>query len=202
VDKGGGFAFGYRNITNFYMAINGCKDMNHFCVQGGSLEMDIMNYKANDDDDDDDDDRESKYHFIHMVPFRQFNEWVDSAISHIFFIDKQCNRIDKVLNECLGYRELYMELYTKSVLSTLIGMALLMPNRKDMHHIVLYNYKDTESILSQVSNYFGMEPLPRVNQKYKVKSSNETCPTIAKKFHNCGISHHSCSVDLYRSFRR
>ena len=42
-------------------------------------------------------------------------------------------------------------------------------------------------MLSQVSNYFGMEPLPRVDQKYKVKSSNETtCPdTIAKKFHNC-----------------
>ena len=184
VDKGG-FAFGYRNITNFFMAINECKDMNHFCVQGGSLEMDIMNYKVNDGDDDNN-DREH-YHFIHMVPFRQFNEWVDSAISHIFFIDKQCNRIEKVLNECLGLRELYMELYTKSVLSTLIGMALLMPNRKDMHHIVLYNYKDTESILSQVSNYFSMEPLPRVNQKYKVKSSNETtCPdTIAKKFHNC-----------------
>jgi hypothetical protein len=178
VDKGG-FAFGYRNITNFFMAINECKDMNHFCVQGGSLEMDIMNYKASHD-------YREHYHFIHMVPFRQFNEWVDSAISHIFFIDKQCTRMEKVLNECLGLRELYMELYTKSVLSTLIGMALLMPNRKDIHHIVLYNYKDTESILFQISNYFGIDPLPRVNQTFKVKSSNETCPdTIAKQFHNC-----------------
>jgi hypothetical protein len=140
-------------------------------------------------DDNEKSDREP-YHFLHMVPFRKFDDWVDSAISHIFSIDGQCDRVDMMMDQCLGYRELYMEFYTKSVLNLLIGMPLCSNQNdcsfKDKHHILLYNYKDTQSIVSRVSNFFGMDPLRGTKLRYKEKSSYETCPNaIPKKFHDC-----------------
>ena len=175
---------GYRNVFDFFRAVNECTDINHFCVQGGSLEMDVMNF-----DDSEKGDREP-YHFLHLIPFRNFDDWVDSAIGQIFHVDGQCERVDKLLDKCLGYRELYMELYTKSVLTLLVGTTLR-SNRVgnlsiDKHHILLYNYKETDSIVSRVSNFFGMDSLQRTNQRHKERSSNETCPySISKKFHDC-----------------
>jgi hypothetical protein len=178
--------YGYRNINDFFRAVRECTNINHFCIQGGSLEMDVMNFE-----DREKGDREP-YHFLHMVPFRKFDDWVDSAIRHIFSVDGHCDRVGKLLDQCLGYRELYMELYTKSALSLLIGMTLRSNQNgipsKDKHHILLYNYEDTESAVSQVSNLFGIDPLRRTDRKHKEKSKHETCPdsiSIAKKFHDC-----------------
>ncbi|KAL3823723.1 hypothetical protein ACHAXA_007294 [Cyclostephanos tholiformis] len=175
---------GYRSIIDFFKAVNECTDINHFCVQGGSLEMDVMNFN-----DGEKGDREP-YHFLHLIPFRKFDDWVDAAISQIFYVDGQCERVDKLLDQCLGYRELYIELYTKSVLALLVGMTLNTNwdgnLSKDKHHILLYNYKDTDSIVSLVSNFFGMDSLQRTNRRHKERSSNETCPdSISKKFHDC-----------------
>ncbi len=146
--------------------------------------MNVMNFE-----DSEKGDREP-YHFLHLIPFRSFDDWVDAAISQIFHIDGQCERVDKLLDKCLGYRELYMELYTKSALTLLVSMTLH-SNRdgtlsKDRHHILLYNFKETDSIVSQVSNFFGMDSLQRTNRRHKERTSNETCPdSISKKFHDC-----------------
>jgi hypothetical protein len=85
-----------------------------------------------------------------------------------------------------------MELYTKSALSLLISMTLRSNQNgissKDKHHILLYNYEDTESVVTQVSNLFGIDPLRRTDQKHKEKLRHDTCPdsiSIAKKFHDC-----------------
>eukprot|EP00580_Thalassiosira_gravida_P007103 CAMPEP_0201639082 /NCGR_PEP_ID=MMETSP0493-20130528/18341_1 /ASSEMBLY_ACC=CAM_ASM_000838 /TAXON_ID=420259 /ORGANISM="Thalassiosira gravida, Strain GMp14c1" /LENGTH=174 /DNA_ID=CAMNT_0048112355 /DNA_START=26 /DNA_END=550 /DNA_ORIENTATION=- len=128
-----------------------------------------------------------------MVPFRNFDDWVESAIKQIFFIDggrDNCGRAGKILGECLGYRELYMELYPKSVLSLLIGMAFDANGsgipRKDKHHIMLYNYKDVDSVMTEVSDFFGMDPLPRTDKRLKQQIVAGTCPKeISEKFHEC-----------------
>jgi len=178
--------YGYRNINDFFRAVRECTNINHFCIQGGSIEMDVMNFE-----DREKGDREP-YHFLHMVPFRKFDDWVDSAIRQIFFVDGHCDRVGKLLDQCLGYRELYMELYTKSALSLLISMTLRSNQNgnssKDKHHILLYNYEDTESVVTQVSNLFGIDPLRRTDRKHKEKSRHETCPDsilIGKKFLDC-----------------
>lgn len=178
--------YGYRNVNDFFRAVRECTNINHFCIQGGSIEMDLMNFE-----DREKGDREP-YHFLHMLPFRKFDDWVDSAIRQIFFVDGHCDRVGKLLDQCLGYRELYMELYTKSALSLLISMTLRSNQKgissKDKHHILLYNYEDTESVVTQVSNLFGIDPLRRTDRKHKEKLRHETCPdsiSIAKKFHDC-----------------
>ncbi|KAL3760104.1 hypothetical protein ACHAWU_002175 [Discostella pseudostelligera] len=193
--------YGYRNITEFHHAIKECSNIHHFCIQGGSANMDIINY--NDENGDSGNiqqlhsDSREPYHFIHMIPFRNFHEWVESAIKQIYSIDGSCNQVDKILDHCLGYRELYFELYSKSVLSLLASMIFHSNEQQhtsgnasmDKHQLVLYNYKDTESIISQVSDYFHLPPLPRTNLRMKDHTSKSgTChdsDAMAVKFHNC-----------------
>ena len=227
--------FGYRKVDDFFTAVKKCKDINHFCVQGGDANMSIINYKGADKDDmkegednkdgtpkddnwvntskeegeeadniitptkeerddmkDDNLDREP-FHFIHMVPFRNYNDWVESAIKQIYTIDGSCNRIDRLLDEgCFGYRELYFELYPKIVLSMLTGMAFDANGNhedvqsKDKHHILLYNYVDVSTIVTRVSDYFDIEPMPGTNSRKKEVRAEGTCPSeISEKFHTC-----------------
>lgn len=180
--------FGYTNVGDFFTAVKECTDLNHFCVQGGNADMSVINYEGEKDVSG---EREP-FHFIHMVPFRNFDDWVESAIKHIFFIDGNCDRVDKILDQCLGYRELYMELYPKAVLSLLTGMTFdangndISSSTKDKHHILLYDYKDVDGIVSSVSDYFDMDPLPRTNRRHKESDETGTCPAgISKKFHDC-----------------
>jgi hypothetical protein len=58
-------------------------------------------------------------HFIHLVPFRNCNELTTVALKQINVVDEECNRINEMLRQCLECREVYMELYTKSMLSRL-----------------------------------------------------------------------------------
>mmetsp|Transcript_3538 Transcript_3538/g.9039 ORF Transcript_3538/g.9039 Transcript_3538/m.9039 type:complete len:487 (+) Transcript_3538:123-1583(+) len=185
--------FGYRNVTDFFTAVKVCRDIDHFCIQGGDVQMSVINYEGEESmeqDDGGEDDEREPFHFIHMVPFRNFDDWVESAIKQIFGIDKNCDRINILLDQCIGYRELYMELYPKSVLSLLTGMIFNANGKgisgKDKHHILLYNYKDTDSTVSQVSEFFDIDPMPHTGSRLKGKGDEETCPdVISEKFHKC-----------------
>jgi hypothetical protein len=192
--------YGYRDPKEFYHAVKTCTEVHQFCVQGGDLLMNVIGYNGKDDDDDQEKELEIKeaedtdaMHFVHLVPFRNFNEWAASALKQIYVVDGKCDRIDELLEQCLGYRELYMELYTKSVLAGLIGMSLDVntsdddnPWRKHEHHIVLYNYEDTSTIVSEMSTFFGIEPMPRTSADLKGKRSGGTCPEeTLSAFHKC-----------------
>ena len=180
--------FGYRQVDDFFKAVKECTEINHFCVQGGDAGMSVINYEHGEDSEY---DEREPFHFVHMVPFRKFDDWVASAIKHIYTIDGNCNRIERLLDECLGYRELYVELYSKSVLSLLTGFTFEANAKgissQDKHHILLYNYKDVDTIVSQVSDFFGLDPLPRTDVRHKeVKGEAGTCPdVISDKFHKC-----------------
>lgn len=185
--------FGYRNITDFFRAVKECDEVNHFCIQGGDALMSVINYEgkegSNETEVEHDDEREP-LHFVHMVPFRNFDDWVESAIKQIFAIDGNCDRADKLLDHCYGYRELYYELYPKAVLSLLIGMTFDANGKgisgKDKHHIMMYNYKDVDSVVAEVSDVFGMEPLPRTSRRHKENRVEGTCSNeISEKFHKC-----------------
>ena len=190
--------YGYRNITEFQRAIVECRNIHHFCIQGGSANMDVINYNYERESGGNtqqlDPDRSEPCRFIHMIPFRNFHDWVESAIKQIYSIDGHCAIVDKILDRCLGYRELYFELYSKSVVSLLARMIFHYSNQRqqqqmDTHHMVLYNYKDTESIVSQVSDFFLLAPLSQTSLRLKDQSSkNGTCPdsnVISEKFRTC-----------------
>ena len=210
--------YGYRDITEFYRAITECTNIDHFCVQGGSANMDIVNYNSMDEDAEGTSDnaqppkpyleRRESYHFVHMIPFRNFHAWVESAIKQIYSIDGNCFRVEKTLEYCLGYRELYFELYSKSVMSLLARMVFHFNKRQqqqqqqqqqgasgndtnsiDTHHIVLYNYKDTESIVSQMNDLFHLAPLSQSNLRLKDQLNNTgTChdsDVISEMFRTC-----------------
>ena len=184
--------FGYRLIDDFFTAVNNCPEIDHFCVQGGDDSMTIINHeeKANSQEDG---EEPTPFHFIHMVPFRNFDSWVESAVKQVFVIDGDCDRIGQLLDhKCLGYREMYMELYPKIVLALLTGMGFnandkgLTGEGMSQHHIVLYNYQDTDAIMVETSRYFGIEPLARTDKQAKAERDEGTCPAhISEKFHEC-----------------
>lgn len=191
--------YGYRDAKDFYHAVNVCRDVDHFCVQGGDINMNVINYDNTDGYDEDasnknDANTMDPHHFVHLVPFRNFNDWAASALKQIYVIDGNCDRIKEGLEQCLGYRELYMELYPKAVLSLLIGMAFRGNGMNDdesvwrqhEHHIVLYNYKDTDTIVTELSNFFDIEPMPQTDQKFKEVRDEGTCPNdVLERFHEC-----------------
>ena len=193
--------YGYRNVTHFFEAVTKCKDIDHFCIQGGDAGMSVINHEGSSQDTKNGNDDREPFHFIHMVPFRTYDEWVESAIKHIYTIDGHCNRINILLDECLGYRELYFELYPKSVLALLTGMTFNANGNKgisrngnkgisskDKHHILLYNYQDVSTIVTTVSEFFDIDPMPRTEIRHKEKPGDDdgTCPAIiSEKFHTC-----------------
>mmetsp|Transcript_120 Transcript_120/g.239 ORF Transcript_120/g.239 Transcript_120/m.239 type:complete len:467 (-) Transcript_120:54-1454(-) len=194
--------YGYRDVDKFFDAVGKCPDVHHYCVQGGDASMTILNYDGEKDGKvnsnwkydnliQNEDVESETYHFIHLVPFRNFDEWAASALKQIYVIDGQCDDIDNLLEQCLGYRELYMELYPKSVMALQIGMALNANKRGDMqnlhrHHIVLYDYSQTDAIMKDVSEYFHVPPMPKTDQEAKKIRAEGTCPEkTLMRFHEC-----------------
>ena len=208
--------YGYRNPSEFYHAVKTCTEVHQFCVQGGDLTMNVIGYSGKDNDDDEERESEVKeaqdaapMHFVHLVPFRNFNDWAASALKQIYVVDGKCDRIDEMLEQCLGYRELYMELYTKSVLAGLIGMSLNAntsnnnnPWMKHKHHIALYNYEDTSTIVTDTSNFFAIKPMPHTAKDLKGKRSAGTCPEqTLNTFHKCHDETLN-NMDATRDFER
>ena len=136
--------------------------------------------------------------FVHMVPFRNFDDWVESAIKQLYVSD-ECNMTARLLDRCYGYRELYVELYPKMVLSLLVGMTFdshkarkgkdeshKAGKGKDKHHIMLYNYVEADRVIAEVSAFFGVEPLRHTGNRYKTQRDEGTCQReISRKFHAC-----------------
>ncbi|KAL7468439.1 hypothetical protein ACHAXS_008668 [Conticribra weissflogii] len=192
--------YGYRDVDKFYTAVARCPDLHHYCVQGGDASMTIINYEGPPERDDDSQSSENgdvqsgPHHFVHLVPFRNFDEWAASALRQIYEVDEQCEDIDNLLEHCLGYRELYMELYPKSVLALQIGMALNRNNADPLgnmhdfhqHHIVLYDYKQIDDIMKKMSDYFDVPPMPKTDQEAKKIRTEGTCPEkTLERFHEC-----------------
>ncbi len=194
--------YGYRDVDKFFDAVGKCPDVHHFCVQGGDASMTILDYdgeldekvKNNDETDNlinGEEVESASYRFIHLVPFRNFDDWAASALKQIYVIDGQCDDIDNLLEQCLGYRELYMELYPKSVLALQIGMALNASKRGNthnlhQHHIVLYDYKQIDDIMKGMSDFFDVPSMPKTDQEAKKIRSEGTCPEkTLERFHEC-----------------
>jgi hypothetical protein len=191
--------YGYRNPTEFHHVVRTCTEVHQFCVQGGDLSTtNVIGYSGKTGDlvwelEKEEEKNTDPMHFVHLVPFRNFNEWAASALKQIYEVDGKCDRIEEMLEQCLGYRELYFELYTKSVLVGLIGRSLNdnasnedNPWRKHNHHIVLYNYQDTSTIVTDVSNFFNIEPMPHTSKDLKGTRKEGTCPTdVLNAFHKC-----------------
>merc|ERR1712183_1158409 len=80
-----------------------------------------------------------------------------------------------------------MELYPKIALNLLVSMGLMRTStNKSQHHIVLFNYQDTDTIITEVSNFFGLEPLERTEGRAKEVRDEGTCPAVVShKFHMC-----------------
>jgi len=162
--------------------------------------MTIINYEGPQESDDDSQNSDEEgvesgpHHFVHLIPFRNFDEWAASALRQIYEVDEQCEDIDNLLEHCLGYRELYMELYPKSVLALQIGMALNRNNAVPLgnvydahqHHIVLYDYKQIDEIMKKMSVYFDFPPMPETDQEAKKIRAEGTCPDkTLERFHEC-----------------
>jgi len=134
--------------------------------------------------------------FVHMFPFRNYDEWTVSALHQIYYRDGEegCREAGKLLDECLPHwLELDFEKYTKSILSNFVVRyrALRSSGNKayDRHHIVLlYDYRNLHETLMWLNESYGVPLLPGTNDKVNSARPDESCSeeeSLLGKFHDC-----------------
>lgn len=83
---------GYRSPSVLSMTIQNCTSTQHFCVKEQSVAM-LSPLRPT-------------IEFMHMFPFRHYNEWVVSALNQISFRDgeKGCIATEKLLKKCQPHK--------------------------------------------------------------------------------------------------
>ena len=178
---------GYRTPKRLTQLFDICPTTFHFCVKG-PIPI-TKNYTQFYD----------TRTFLHLFPFRNYNEWTRSALHQIAFRDvrdgtTECDETVELLNECLPHKyELDFEKYTKSVLAMWMksyNHAVRMNGDVvEQHHtILLYNYLHLDETLNWLSDAYGAPQIEGTDRKINSVRPDESCPDeeeMLKKFHNC-----------------
>lgn len=167
---------GYMNETELYPLIRSCPNTNHFCTKETVMPMDVPAF----------DDTT----FIHMFPFRTYDEWAASALKQAFDRGGQteCNRAEKLVDQCKPSRmEIDFRKYGKTDLSNFKELAVPRMNEKGESHIfILYYHRDLDKVLSMLSELYRIPLLPGSDGHGKDKRPVGTCDeSILNKFHDC-----------------
>ena len=177
---------GYRTPKRLTQLFNECPNTHHFCVRGH-----VNNKKL----------YTLSYHnrtFLHLFPFRNYDEWVASAMNQISKRDGEegCQYTLNLVKECQPHKyELNFERYTKFILSEFISSYRRVRKRNsDMdvnghHHVLIYNYLHLDETLTWLHERFGVPLLAGTAKKMNTAPPDfEPCKDaklIMRKFHDC-----------------
>jgi len=114
---------GYQTLKRLMQLFEECPDTRHFCVRGMPRRPFISrNFK----------DFYNTRSFLHLFPFRNYDEWATSALHQISYRDGEegCEKEDELLDECLPHQyELDFGKYTKSIMAEFIAQFKLFQRR-------------------------------------------------------------------------
>jgi hypothetical protein len=167
---------GYMNETELYPLIRSCTKTNHFCTKETVMPLDLPTF----------DDTT----FIHMFPFRTYDEWAASALKQAY--DRGgtngCNKAEMLIDQCEPSRmEIDFRKYGKTDLSNFKELVVPRMNEKNEAHIfILYYHRDLDEVLAMLSNVYEIPLLPGSDGHGKSTRPEGTCDeSILRKFHDC-----------------
>lgn len=174
---------GYMDGNKLFPLIEWCNSTYHFCAKEITVPLDLPNF--------------SDLEFVHMFPFRNYDEWARSALKQQYdrSSEKGCNRTyDKLLRDCThDQMELDFRKYGKTELSKFKEGVVERMNRgnvtdsqREYHTFILYHHRELDDVLERLSEVYGIPHLPGSDGHGKVKRPEGTCKEyILDKYHNC-----------------
>ena len=158
-----------------------CEDTAHFCVKGWHYHS--QNFPSN----------MTIYQsrpivFIHLFPFRKFDEWAASATKQIFVGHSEagCNEAAKRLEKCDGWLELDFAKYSKRNIAWMIEIKIPRGRQLHEHHFFLYNFSHVQPTLARLSRLYQVPMMEYLDMQYKQIRRNGTCPIhTLERFHEC-----------------
>jgi len=172
---------GYWNVTKFGELIHGCNDTHHFCLRKGTFTDEVERFKNT--------------VFLHLYPFRNYDEWTISALKEPFRKIRQrgCNSLSALMDKCKDkHGELSFWKYPKVRMSE--ELQPLVSHRinemRELHRILLYPYGEIDGLLTVLSKAYQLPLLPGSNGTSHAKlRQNGTCDqSILDTYHKCFTS--------------
>ena len=179
---------GYSNANDLATLMEQCRNTYHFCVGGWHYRADNFPNATNRSTSSSFSSLAIPITFVHMFPFRNFNEWVESALKQIFVghSDAGCSEAHKRLDTCNGWLELDFEKYSKRTMASMIDIMSVRDNDLWNHIFFLYDYRTVQTTLTLMSHAFHTPMLSYLDMTYKQNRREGSCPIESlQKFHDC-----------------
>ena len=180
----GHYPVGYMDESKLYPLIRNCTNTYHFCAKEVTIPTDIPSFNNNDDS--------SSIMMIHMFPFRQYNEWAQSALKQQYDArgTDGCIKTKSLLEECKHNRmEIDFRKYGKTELSQFKTNVVERMNALNEQHVfILYYHRELNSVLERLSDVYDIPKLPGSDGKGKEKRPEGTCDDSEKlldMYHDC-----------------
>ena len=170
---------GYMDGKVLYPLIRRCANTSHFCVKEMSMPMEVPTY------------RNDVLLFVHMFPFRTYDEWAYSAMKQQYDRggSKACDRTERLLMRCEDNNmEIDFRKYGKVRLSEFKDDVLRRAEEgmDESHAFLLYHHLDLTDVLRRLSDVYGVPLLPKSNERYKGKRPEGNCDArLLEMFHDC-----------------
>lgn len=175
---------GYMTAKRLIQVMNECPKTRHYCVRADTQPL-IRNY--------------TQFHetntFLHLFPFRNYDEWAVSALRQIYFRDgeKGCVEEDELLDRCLPHRyELDFDRYGKASMSYFLKSWQWLRKKKlgfeNHHYMLMYDYRYLHETLNSLNEKYDIPLLSGTDAKKNSERPEGTCKDDAKmlkKFHEC-----------------
>ena len=169
---------GYMDGSVLYPLIRRCANTTHFCVKEMLMPMEVPTY------------RDDVSMFVHMFPFREYDEWASSAMKQQYDRggSKACDRTERLLERCEDNNmEIDFRKYGKVRLSEFKDDVLRRAERmNESHAFLLYHHLELTEVLRRLSDVYGVPLLPKSNEKRKEKRPEGNCDArLLEMFHRC-----------------
>ena len=174
---------GYMDGSKLFPLIERCNSTHHFCAKEITVPLDLPNF--------------SDLEFVHMFPFRNYDEWAQSALKQQYDRnqEKGCNKTyNKFLRDCThDHMELDFRKYGKTELSKFKEGVVERMNRgnvtdsqREYHTFILYHHRELDDVLKRLSKVYDIPYLPGSDGHGKAKRPEGTCKEyILDKYHDC-----------------
>ena len=153
-----------------------CTETSHFCLKGIAMSADAPAF--------------ANVFFLHLFPFRNYDEWVVSALKqqHDRGAERECNKMKAKLERCRPSRmELDLRKYAKVTLANFKrGVAQRIREKGEKHVFLLYHHLKLHQILHELSVIYGIPRLPGSDLRLKGRRPKGTCDNeTLHMFHDC-----------------
>ena len=131
--------------------------------------------------------------FLHMFPFRNYNEWAASALKQAYDRggDVGCDKAKVLLDECQPSRmEIDFRKYGKTELSKFKEGVVHRINNgmKEEHVFILYHHRELTNVLDTLSELYEIPTLPGSDGRGKLVRPKGMCEgeeEMLQMFHDC-----------------